>query len=1380
MRREAGELNLATGEILVSASAGTGKTFALSTRIVERVAAGELDLDRLLVMTFTEKAAQEMKKRIHDFFEKRLERLRDKTDSDALRERARLEAQLPLLPRTRISTIHAFCLSVIRDFSYELTDADGKPELDPASRVLDEAESKLLWEEVYEEVLHEAFVRYPDGIALPYPEDKEEREEAEAFYRLVDLYGGGGTAPRLKELLYSSYQDLRSWPNPRNQVEAALREGELQATDFAESALSDRLLLLICERLHQGQSVVRRLLSVLDTREQEGKPLFVKDKKKDADKKADYRAELMGLLRLMEAAESIPDNKPQNAEERRQAWNHLAGLAARVPTSRTPSPRLKSFSDEDYEAVKDFAEAYRGPVSRLLVQFVPGNQVGKTLADDFPEGENSLLLAGDCETMEKAYAAEWPALKMYLRLLLEIDRLYRMKKRQLGGLDFSDFEHDALTLLKKPPVEEYYRGLLQEVYVDEYQDTSLIQEEILRSLPVDTRFRVGDVKQSIYRFRHARPELFVQLDQRLGTSEEGSLFTLGTNYRSAAHILAGVNQLFGLLLSREYTGSYNYNSNHKLEPNTAADTKIEEQEDACMELCFLPYADWGETPRDMLKDVPLPRARALRPKTEDLLQLYMIHRLIEYMRTHRKPGKKAENGQTADARDREYSWRDVAILARDNRACESLAECFRSFGIPVSSKSSRPWYENREVLYTVSFLRLLDNAAQDIPLLSVLASPFYPRVFTEAELAQIRISDRGREQGASRFFHEAYRWFIGAEQEQLTREQQRIQSDLRKFEDWLTRFRLLATGLPLTELLDRAWLESDFTGALAVLPEPEGRLRDLESLRDFIASYERGGQRSLQDFLRYYDSFLENPPRLLENVAQDEGVQIMTYHASKGLDFDIVCLYSLDSQLISRQESSSLFLDEDWGMCASWELKEERCLSPQARLLRGLGRRRAAEEAVRLFYVALTRPKTKLFYFAAGEEKMPTLGTSIDFVCAQTERSDLLWWQRYKTLLDLLLLALIKTEGDGLPAAFPVTDAEGLFYPAQRWSDPGAEDRPAWRIEQLSPLELLDEGSKAAYLDYAARLEEQQSQQKSTPADASAPCYPMLGPVCRNLKQELLRWEEQRLLKKEEESFERRAYYTNGQELPPVGQAPEPRPRPTKVTVSELKREAQAEEEVGETPCRPIDMTLPEPGDLLSEWTEDKTEKKPETKEARALTKLRGAALGTLLHKVFRFLDISRLSALTPLEQEAELREEWKRMLDYRLLSERELLSLEPFLPAYLRFLASPLCARINVVLREGGKIFRETPFTLARGESEGSGLVQGMADLWFIEDGGVVLVDYKSDFISGSEEEVLAELRQRYEIQLQWYARALSQATDLPVKESLIWMIRTGRVYAF
>lgn len=938
-----------TGDhILVAAAAGSGKTAVLVERIIRKIIDAEqgFSVDRLLVATFTKAAAAEMRDRIREALDRELEK---DPENDHLRR------QLSLLGRASITTLHSFCLEVIRRY-YQMIP------LDPNFRIINENEAELLRQEILEELFEEKY---------------GEEAEGSDFIRLVDWFSGERTDDAMHVLVQKLYDFSRShaWPDDwlRSTAGAfAVQDTEsLGQTAWVQSIVQDaRLALAGAEGLlKQAHGLAMA----------PGGPGAYVD---------NLNADLEMIRGLRDAMEH-------------RSWDELYDAFQGISFSKLKSVRKDEMDPQLQERVKELREAVKKTASDLR-----GALFGRT-----------------AETFLKELNEAAPLMKELAELVIQFGERYELEKRKRGTVDFSDLEHYCLRILlhadSKPdhPMPSdaamEYQEQFDEVLLDEYQDTNSVQETIVnlisRNLP-GNRFMVGDVKQSIYRFRLAEPGLFLEKYRRY---EEGAgsgiRIDLARNFRSRMEVVNAVNVIFRQIMNE-----------------TVAEISYDERAELVYGASFPDAEQPGEgspnpyTPELLLID----RAGNVSAAEDDsdsadgdgLLQESEIQEMETAQLEARAIAKKIRGmmGDTSsrpllvfdkDSKEmRPVRYGDMVILLRSAYIWGPLImEELKQLGIPADGEQNRGYFQATEVEIMLSLLQIIDNPQQDIPLAGVLRSPIVG--LTEEELAQIRLVQNGSFydalmascQNGTAADHDALKELKAAEAEAAaavidftTREQADVSGSLPvrdalppiaagpeiplklklKISDFIKQlhsWRDASRQQSLGDLIWRVYRETGYLDWVGGLPGGADRQSNLKALYDRAVQFEQTtASRGLFRFLTFISRLRDRGGDLgggSGSEQRDNAVRIMTIHKSKGLEFPVVFIAGMSKTFNQQDLNASFLMHKELGFGPKFVDEEKRVSFPT---LPNLAIRRRSQlellaEEMRVLYVGLTRPKEKLY-----------------------------------------------------------------------------------------------------------------------------------------------------------------------------------------------------------------------------------------------------------------------------------------------------------------------------------------------------------------------------------------------------------------------------------
>ena len=1255
-------IELHNSNILVSAAAGSGKTAVLVERIIRMICDGEhpADIDRLLIVTFTNAAAAEMRERIAAGITARLE-------ADPGNEH--IQKQSALLHNAQITTIDSFSLFLIRNHFNEIG-------LDPDFRVADEGEIKLLQQEVMAQLLEDAYA----GQFVP--------EAPEQFHACVEYFCPGGRESVLEQHILNLSRYAGSFPWPAEWLEE--RKNDYAAGDMEALVHSD-----------YGQYLTERV-----NRTVEG-----------------CLEKLREVKRLCE----LPDGPYMYGElteaeieqlERLTSCKDLEEQAAKVPA--VTFARLPSKKDDSVDPAKrELAKAIR-------------NSVKDTLSD-LSESyfKTPLELA-----VEQGKACREP-LRILLDLVLEFDRRLLAAKQERHLIDFSDMEHYALQiLLKREKVEESggtgtdrtetkyrivpsdvameYRQYFQEILIDEYQDSNLVQEYLLSAISGEeegryNRFMVGDVKQSIYKFRLARPELFLEKYDTYQETGDLCRIDLAKNFRSRIQVVDAVNDVFSRIMSREI-GGIAYDDKAALYPGAVYPA----QEDPAYgsELLLIRKPDKGEREESGIGEQHAEGAGVL----VDYDNVRQLEALAIATRIKQLKGSlQVMEKSTGELRPVRYS--DMVILLRTTSGWdEEFKKILEQQGIPVYITSKTGYFGALEVQELLQFLRVLDNPRQDIPLFGVMQSVFGG--FTQEEIAQIRSDGEGHSRKRMTLY-EALKEVAQSgrtveEGEEISAgesagEEAELSQKADTFLQRIGHYRDLTPFTSIRDLLQRILDDYDYLNYVTALPTGSKRRANVEMLLTKASAFEKTSYFGLFHFIRYMEQLEKYDVDYGEADTLDENadvVRIMSIHKSKGLEFPVVFVSGLSKRFNMQDANQSLIVDMDLGVAVDYVDSVRRIKNKTLRraVLSAKMKEDNLAEELRVLYVALTRAREKLI------------------LTAVLDKADEKWELAQMTGQEKLTYLDFCEAGSYMDFLLPILPKTGIPVKTLRTED--------LAVEELR--EQLRMGDRREQLRLIACGE-----------------TPLTGDPEEN----------ERKLMHLRESFAYQYPHPGLQKLY------------TKTTVSELKIAAMAEK------------------DEAAFHTFEEKEVVPYIPGfRREQEKVSGAVRGNAFHRVMELLDFMYVFVESGLFEKCPGDyETYRKRLDAERLKnrleeflQRETISLrltEEYakavsLPKILNFLEQELAYRMWRA-QEQGLLYREQPFVLGidakrldpdlpEGEKV---LIQGIIDVFFIEDGEIVLLDYKTDVIDSLE-----ALWNRYNVQIQYYEEALTKLMQMPVKERILY----------
>lgn len=900
-------INLRNRSLLVSAAAGSGKTAVLVQRIISMVTdkAEPLDIDRLLVVTFTNAAAAEMRERVGAAIENALEQ-------EPYNQH--LQRQLTLVHNAQITTIDSFCIRILRDHFHKI-------DLEPGFRIADEGELKLLREDVCEAVLEEFY-------------QKADPE----FFRFADSYSGAKNDLQIKEMILKLYNYAESYPWPKEWLETCVQQYE--AANEAEL---------------EEKSWIRDFLSYLDVRIED---LITAQKK---------------LLELTQEPDGPYMYEASIADDLRQLENLR---------------KCEHFSQWQ-EAVSSINFKNIGRSGKYEGSVAKKNAVmsGRKRMKDQIDKWKKTIFATPLEVQLERLTQTSKMVRVLVTLTQAFsDRFYEEKQKK-NMLDFSDVEHNALRVLVNPETKELtetaleYQQQYREVMIDEYQDSNYVQETLLTAVSGvkngnENLFMVGDVKQSIYRFRLARPELFMDKYHRFSTEESSrQRIDLHRNFRSRREVVEAVNDIFYPLMEKDL-GNVAYDAEAAL--YAGAEYPDYENADCCKpEFLLVPSQESGMERREQ-------EAAAVAGRIRELVETQEI------------PG---------------ITYKDIVLLLRSMSGwAETYQKVFEQEGIPLIVASKTGYFSATEVQTVLSLLRVLDNPYQDIPMAAVMKSYFGK--FTSEELAQIRAESPGM------LFYQCVEQFTSSEEQQkeeqiadtnvveaekqqkeepisdtdaveaeilpqekenknVSDQKSHLAEKIIAFQEMLQNFRQRIPYTPIHRLLQEILDETGYRNYVAALPAGEQRRANLDMLMEKAVAYEQTSYHGLFHFIRYIDRLMKYDVDYGEAEIvseQENAVRLMSIHKSKGLEFPVVFVCGMGKQFNEQDLNSNMIFHPEFGIGLKWFDCEKRTKANTLihQIFAMEAKKENLGEELRVLYVALTRAKEKLIL--AGTCKLPEEG----------------------------------------------------------------------------------------------------------------------------------------------------------------------------------------------------------------------------------------------------------------------------------------------------------------------------------------------------------------------------------------------------------------------
>ncbi len=1220
-------IELRDRNLLVSAAAGSGKTAVLVERIVRKVLDNRhpVDIDRMLIVTFTKAAAAEMRERVSEAIEKRMEEEPDN---------ARLHRQAALVHNAQITTIDSFCLYVVRNYFQTIG-------LEPSFRIADPGELQLLKADVAAQVMEQQY-----------------EEKAEGFLKLADRYSTAKSDAALEDFMLRLHDFSQSYPWPMEWLASLPSHYAVQSTQQLQEQPWMKGFLCYLGYVVQDLKKQMEHAAVLC---------------QDSDGPGMYLAAVQDDISLLE---------------------RLCGCGSYEEYSMQLSSL--SFTKLGVNRKYDGSVEKQEQVKKLR----------KTLKDTLGKIQGAYFYQ-DSSRMLSDISRIRPDVEALVQLAAAFTRAYQKGKEERNLLDFSDIEHFALRILVDEQTKETtaaaaeLREMFEEIMIDEYQDSNYVQETILKAVSREQSgqnniFMVGDVKQSIYRFRLARPELFIE-KYKTYTSCESSCqkIDLHKNFRSRKEAVDSINWIFYRIM-HEDLGNVEYDDQAALYAGAVYPQEETKTDGAGAE----------GTRSDSMFQSELLIARASADELagagmdgwQELEARMVSARIRELMETQLVTDK-------GSGRLRPVRYRDIVILLRSVTGwADTFSKVLAESGIPAHTASRTGYFGTVEIQTILSMLSILDNPLQDIPLAAVLASPIGG--LGGQELAQIRTASR------EHFYYYALEEYAqygdagnggqpqdGAaaqdsgntqqdEMPQHGKKQQEkehaLQHKAARFLALYRRLRSLASYTPIHKLIQIVLKETGYASYIQAMPAGAQRRANVDMLLEKAAAYEKTSYKGLFHFVRYIEKLKKYEVDFGEADLTSENedvVRIMSIHKSKGLEFPVVFACGMGKQFNRQDIRNRLILHPEYGIGLDY-IDADRRIKKHGFIKKILENETGIEnqgEELRVLYVALTRAKEKLIMAAAVKEELSgDMPQSMDY------------FTRYRASCYL------------------------------DWIYPCAAARPdLFEIKIRRPEDLQ---IQEAVEDAVNRLDFKQVQKLYRDSDHS-------------LYEELdkkLSWQYP---------------FASDTGLK------------TKISVTELKHRTEAA----------LEDALPQEA-----WFQAEQEPiLPRFLQDGEISENKGALRGSAVHKVLEEVDFIQSAQST--DRMADIKIQMQGMLKHQRITEEMKELVSPYMLAV--FLNSPLAARMAKAQQQG-QLHKEQPFVMGipasrvyEGASEELVLIQGIVDVYWAEDGELVILDYKTDAV---KEE--AELIKRYRTQLELYAEALEKAAGMRVKEKVIYSFALRR----
>jgi ATP-dependent helicase/nuclease subunit A len=1251
--------------VLVSAAAGSGKTAVLVERIIQTVEKGLADIDEILVCTFTRAAAAQMKSKIIRKFEE----LASSAGDDN-----KFARQLMLAQSADIMTIDSFCNKIVKE-NFSIAG------MDPAFEIYDSDEVSILKDEILDEVL--------DGH---YRTD-------ETFQRLAGfLIGRSIDDGNIKKIILDIYNVAESYAYP----EGWLEESRVFVPE--EDKTDEECRLEVMEYI-QTQKWVRDYIEYFRNLAEESINILSKRHELFMEPAADEKEKLN--LKMIE----MYDDDISRLKIIKNAKT-LAEMQSAV------APRWKNFQSKKLiEVYDEYLEA--------------------ELKDERDAIKNSFkgIYSEDDIITDIIDSGEY--INCFLDIVTEFSQRLRAEKDKLKKYEFSDIAHAAFRILysvedKAPTaVGKRMSEIYKYIYIDEYQDSNDLQENILNAVArtkdgyISNVFMVGDVKQSIYRFRLARPDLFNTKSYDYEEGIGGRLINLNMNYRSRAEVLDATNYIFRLIMTREFGGiEYNeatelhvpekesYENNYPIFPDEIIQDNKTELLMIDMNADSEADGETDETEQNAA-DFTAQEVEAIEigRRIQELVQGTESTQPLKVVNENYN-SKKPESERNQKYRNVTYG--DIVILQRKIKGSTRMVRIYEQMGIPVMLEDTSGYFDAIEIATMISVLRIVDNVQQDIPFASVLLS--HIGGLTDSNLARIiSLSVDGRMSLADkcRTFAEGY---IISESEELRNIAEKLKRIFALTDAW----RNMCPYISIAELIDQILMDTNYESFVLAMPEGKRRIGNLKIFRLRAEKFESVRNAGLLDYLKYIDKCRIHDIDYSEakvGVEAGNAVRIMSIHKSKGLEFPVVFIAGTGQQFMLRDMSGPVAIDSDYriGMDNFWYLENGimvRTGNVKKDIMKLLNEKAVKTEEARLLYVAMTRAKEKLI-ITGTYKKNPAPLVSLS-----------------KNYLDYIRYVLGKSYSETIDAR-------------RKTKEQIIEDFTKQYIRKN--FDYCEDTAKLLNM-IRKNLEDESLEVLDNPYEFIYPYEFQTTAKAKMSVSEIKHQEMESHMIIEDDSNEIVTDNISG-----IAVASD---------ISDSEDSGASEAIAGD-------------GEAISD-----IEKEEEKEEARK----RAAQRGTIIHYLFEKLDYSKV------DSRDELKKEFERVLNSGRFSDEDVQLVNVgYLSRFYNEDEKSLFARMRKGYLED-KLYRERQFIAGLGLDEIPGydaekleglvgedytVIQGIIDAYFYEGDSIILVDYKTDNVKEAQ-----ELLDRYAAQMYLYALTLEKLTGCEVADVVLYSTKLGEVH--
>ena len=1257
--------------LLVAAAAGSGKTAVLVERIINKAINENIDIDKLLVVTFTNAAASEMRERVLDAIYKKL-------DEDPYN--TNLQRQITLLNMANICTIDSFCLDIVKNNFYELNNVS------PNFRIADTAEIELLKQEILDELFEKKYLE----------EDKD-------FTKLINTYTSYRDDTPLKELILNIYNFISSNPYPKKWLNEKIEMFNIKEKlnqDFSNTKWGKILLNEIEEELIDDISILKNLIFGLEN-DTELEP---------------FTQAIESDIKQLETLQANLDN-----------WNKAFQIFQSINFLFWPRKKVNSEIKDELKKTRDNVKA----------KF--NKKIGQIFVSDSKQSNQDIY-------------DMYNILQKLENLIIEFDNEFSKKKREKNIVDFTDIEHMALSILvkkveiknstikyldiEKTEIAKQYAEKFEEIAIDEYQDSNLVQELILLSVSKgNNMFMVGDVKQSIYRFRQAMPTLFLDKyanyekihEQNRNNIDENNIeksnkniencsntenlkgrkIQLFKNFRSRKNILDFTNLIFKDIMSLNL-GEVDYNKEEYL--NYGSQDYEELKQNLKTEIDIIDLKDKTQNIENEENNSENEKANKIENKEnidlEDEEHLENIEIEAKYVASKIKEliENKYQVFDKKTKKTRNITYKDISILLRSTKNKANVYEQeLINENIPVFSDSNQEYLDSIEIQTIISLLKIIDNPIQDIPLVTVLRSNIGK--FTDNELVEIRLADKQDN-------------FYNCMQKAQLSVNSQLKEKIKKFLNQIEKWRKDQEYLSLDELIWKIYSDTGYYNYVGLMPNGELRQANLKALFERAKKYETASFKGLYNFIKFIERLqLSSGDMGAAKIIgeNDNVVRIMSIHKSKGLEFPVVFLVNANKQFNEEDiRKKPILLHQELGIGVKYinynaQIQYD-TLSREA--VKEVIRAENISEEMRILYVAITRAREKLIIVGTAndlEKKLEDIENQKKIYSKVNDKINPILLKKYKSYLDWILLVVNYEKENSKNIEIKKIDKKEILNNMQN-----KEEQTENNMQKI--LEMLEKSNNKAQLKQIAEKIEYKYPNKL------ATTIPTKSSVTKikQIKLEQAKMKQADKIKKSEQNSK-----PNEQEK-------------QKITFEKPKF-LQNEKETK--------ITSAKKGTLIHLCLQNLN-----PKEEYNLNKIQNLINNLQLKQIITqkeadAIDVNKILEFTNSKI-------WKMLKD-----SKEYYQEKPF---YINVPASEIYTE-NKEEATSGEINK----SIKKNINENI-LVQGIIDLYFItKNNKLILVDYKTDYVSQGK-----ELIEKYKGQLFLYKQALENALHKKVDETYIYSV--------